>query len=311
MNEVFRYTHYSKQAFHQKVQRQLEQRGYEKMLLPVIEDLRLEHPGMGARELYELLQPEAIGRDKFEQVCFSYGFKLKRRKRFIKTTDSRGVIRFPNLMIGRELTAVNQVWSSDITYYQIGPSVYYLTFIIDVYSRKIVGHSVSKTLMSEQTTMPAIRMAVKERQPAEGLIFHSDGGGQYYFKDFLNFTHNYKMKNSMCEFAFENPYAERVNGTIKNQYLKGYNPRTYKELVKMTDRAVKNYNWIKPHSSLKKKPPAVFEYLMPAGGSSSSTDNFCNSRNKAQLHQKNDQLPKRFFKITVKSKPVDKTVNVI
>lgn len=311
MNEVFRYTDYSKQAFHQKINRQLQQQGYEKLLLPLMEELRLEHPAMGARYLYEILQPEAIGRDKFEQLCFANGFKLKRKKRFTKTTDSKGVIRFPNLMIGRQLTGVNQAWSSDITYYQIGGSCYYLTFIIDVYSRKIVGHSVSTTLMAKDTTLPAIRMAVKERKPEPGMIFHSDGGGQYYFKEFLNFTRSHKMNNSMCEFAYENPYAERINGTIKNQYLKGYNPRNFTELVKMTDRAVKNYNWIKPHSSLKKIPPAVFENLLPAGGSSLSPDNFCNEGNKARLYQKNYQLPKNNIFISLNQKIADKTVNGI
>src|SRR5205814_83960 len=134
-------------------------------------------------------------------------------------------------------------------------------FIIDLFSRKIVGFSVSKKLLTEQTTIPALNMALSERKPAADLIFHSDGGGQYYCKEFLNLTDAYKIKNSMCDVAYENPHAERINGTIKNQYLKGYNPMNYPSLISMTQRAVNNYNGVRPHKSLPKISPEEYENL--------------------------------------------------
>jgi hypothetical protein len=79
----------------------------------------------------------------------------------------------------------------------------------------------------------------------------------------------------MCEVAYENPYAERINGTIKNQYLKGYNPQSFSELITMVQRAVGNYNHIRPHKSLNKLTPAVYEKNWPAGGSSLSNNHFC------------------------------------
>ena len=287
MNQVFRYTGYSKQAFHQKMNRLLLDRERELLLIPIISELREEHPGVAARQLYELVKPSGIGRDKFEQICFENGFKMPRRKRLYRTTDSTGVIRFPNLVAGLELTGVNQIWSSDITYYRIGNRFYYLTFVIDNYSRMIVGYSVSKQLLTEQTSLPALQMALRVRKPDPGLIFHSDGGGQYYSKSFLHLTASWKIKNSMCEMAYENPYAERVNGTIKNQYLIGYKPKNYNELEKETRRAVRNYNEIRPHQSLKRLTPAGFERRVPAGGSSSVNDNFCIFSNQSKLHHKN------------------------
>ena len=95
---------------------------------------------------------------------------------------------------------------------------------MDLYSRVIVGYNVSARLKTEQTTLPALRQALKARKPAPGLIFHSDGGGQYYSKEFLDLTRKWNIANSMCDIVFENPHAERINGTIKNQYIKGYNP---------------------------------------------------------------------------------------
>ena len=132
MNEIFRYTQYSKQAFHQKLDRMLYKRGQELLLLPLMEELRGEHPGVAARQLYYILKPQAIGRDRFEALCFEHGYKLPRKRSATRTTDSRGVIRFPNLLTARELTDANQAWASDITYYRISEQVYYLTFIVDV-----------------------------------------------------------------------------------------------------------------------------------------------------------------------------------
>lgn len=91
------------------------------------------------------------------------------------------------------------------------------------------------------------------------IIFHSDGGGQYYDKEFLRLTNQYKFRNSMCECAYENGKAERINGTIKNNYLKHYSIKTYLQLVKKVDRAVKLYNEQRPHKSLKYQTPYAFE----------------------------------------------------
>ena len=291
MNQIFRYLGYSKQAFHQKMDRKLQVEEQKTLLLPIIQELREEHPGVAARELYNILRPECMGRDRFEAFCYEQGLKLERKRNFIRTTDSSGVVRFPNLVIGRELTHANQVWVSDITYYQMVNSVYYLTFIMDLYSRVIVGYNVSARLKTEQTTLPALRQALKARKPAPGLIFHSDGGGQYYSKEFLDLTRKWNIANSMCDIVFENPHAERINGTIKNQYIKGYNPQCYRTLIKATDRAVHNYNGVRPHKSLGRKTPLQFE--KPAGGPSLTSDVFCNLGNKVQQHQKKHHLSTR------------------
>jgi transposase InsO family protein len=172
------------------------------------------------------------------------------------------VTRFENLLPGWELTGVNQVWASDITYYQIGDCFYFLTFIIDLYSRVIVGYSVAVDLSTSSTTIPALTMSLKNRKIQSGLIFHSDGGGQYYCKTWLQLTSINKIRNSMCESPYENAHAERINGIIKNDYLSGYGPTNYLELVTMTKKAVTKYNTEKPHGSLGYLSPYNFEMKM-------------------------------------------------
>jgi putative transposase len=185
-----------------------------------------------------------------------------------RTTDSSGVIRFDNLIKDLEITMINQVWQSDISYFEVNGKFYYLTFIIDSYSRKIVGHQVSDRLFTEQTTLKALQKALKNRgyNIPKGLVFHSDGGGQYYDKAFLSLSQKYEMQNSMCEFAWENGKAERINGVIKNNYLKHRNITTYDELIKEVDRSVYLYNEEKPHIKLKRLTPNQFEELYICNG---------------------------------------------
>lgn len=227
----------------------------------IINQIRYEHPTMAIKSLYELIKPSGMGRDKFVAYCNELGLNQVKRFKPIRTTDSSGVVRFENRLTNLSITRINQVWSSDITYYQIGEDVYYLTFIIDNYSRMILGWSVSMSLTTETTTLPALKMAVKRRKEVDlkGLIFHSDGGGQYYAKVFLEYTTKYGFINSMCEYAYENGKAERINGIIKNNYLKHWGNPSLMHLIKNVDRACSNYNLEKPHKSLKKLSPIIFE----------------------------------------------------
>src|ERR1700709_443665 len=238
MNALYRVLGTSKQAFHQYLDKQLLVLEEQQQLLPIISQIRGDHPRLSARQMYGMINPQSMGRDKFEQFCYQYGFKLAIKRAFHRTTNSLGVTRFENLIAGFKLTGVNQVWASDITYYRIGERFYYITFVLDLYSRFIVGYTVSAGMLTEQTTIPALNMALKQRQPEQGLIFHSDGGGQYYCKKFLAITKSNLIENSMCESVYENAYAERINGTVKNDYLLYYAPQNFKQLTTLTDKAV-------------------------------------------------------------------------
>lgn len=252
-----------KQSFHQQLQRLSVKYSQTEDILKLVHEIRKYHPTMGLRDMYYKLNPIEIGRDAFELLCKNHGLSKERIRNYRITTNSLGVTRFENLLVDFKVKQINSVWQSDITYFELGGRFYYLTFIIDAYSRKIIGHSTSKRLYTEHTTLPALKQAIKQREKmnleVNGIIFHSDGGGQYYDKDFLAITQKYKFKNSMCEYAWENGKAERVNGVIKNNYLIHRNINTYQELVKEVDRTVQLYNNDKPHISLQRKTPNQLE----------------------------------------------------
>lgn len=261
LNSLYKAVGYSKQGLHQYIGRSNRYKEEVLHIIELIRQIRDDHPTMCCRAMYYKINPNYIGRDRFEALCREYGFTMNRTKAKHKTTDSSGVVRFDNLLNDNKLTDIDQGWSSDITYYEIDGSFYYITFILDCYSRRILGYNVSNRLLTKQTTLPSLKMAIKNRRYKikEGIIFHSDGGGQYYADEFLSFTKDYKFKNSMCKHAYENGKAERINGIIKNNYLRHWNITNLSELVKSVDRAVNLYNTDKPHSSLQRMTPIQFE----------------------------------------------------
>lgn len=260
LNKLYKAVGISKQSFHERYLRQLYLQEMKEQLLPVIVQIREDHPRIAAREIYYMLSPGWIGRDRFIGWLNKEGFKVRQVRNFTKTTNSLGVTRFPNLIVGIELTGVNQVWVSDITYYQLGPKVFYITLIMDLYSRYIVGNQLSKTLRTVDTTIPALIKAIKIRKgQCEGLIFHSDGGGQYYSKEFRTITGRYSMQNSMGVTVYENPHIERLHNTIKNDYLKPKYPHNYADLENKLKLTVALYNDKRPHRSLGRRTPMQIE----------------------------------------------------
>ena len=268
MNLIYRNIGTSKQAFHQWLDRSMIMLEEQEFLLPIIRQIRSDHPMLSCRQIYQMVKPRSMGRDRFEAFCYANGYKIERKVKKYRTTDSRGFIYFPNLLlIMNELSYINQLWVSDITYYAIGDNVFYLTFITDIFNREIVGYSTSANLLTNNTTLPALNMAIAQRKPKKdsGLIFHSDGGGQYYCKAFVARTKAFGIKNSMGKTAYENPHAERINGTIKNDYLIPYQPTNFSELKKMLAKAVGLYNQQRPHQALNGNSPENFKKLVDTG----------------------------------------------
>ena len=260
INPVFKAIGISKQAFHQWKSRWQNLIGIEEQIVYLIRQIRRDHPGMGVRDIYFKLAPLPIGRDRFEDMCRSRGLLIGITRNPCRTTDSRGVIRFPNLLKELVVERPNQVWQSDITYFDVDGKFCYLTFIQDTYTKLILGWAASKTLITEDTTIPALKMAIDWNRDIdlEGLILHSDGGGQYYDTYFLKMTLQAKIRNSMCETAQENGMAERLNGVIKTNYLQYRSITTFNKLCNEIDRTVYLYNFEKPHKKLKRMTPVEF-----------------------------------------------------
>lgn len=218
-------------------------------VIPKINKVRENHPGCGLAKLYRKIKPEGMGRDRFVELFLELGFGVVRKANKKRTTRA-GKIRFPNLIEGMLLDGPNQLWQSDITYKRIGKKFCYLVFIIDAYTKKIVGHIVSNSLRKE-ANIKALKMAFKNSPDnLKGLVHHSDRGSQYSSKQYVKLLKDKGIEVSMGETALDNAYAERINGTIKNEYLKYWDIETLEKLRARVKRAVNNYNNERLHDHL-------------------------------------------------------------
>ena len=141
--------------------------------------------------------------------------------------------------------------SDDITYFYLNDKFYYLVFIIDVYTREVVGYNMSFD-MRHESNIKALEMALKQIHPKDrvNMIHHSDCGSQYRSKPYMKMLKDSGIKVSMEQKAQDNAYAERINGTIKNEYLKLLNILNYKNLKAKAKKAVTHYNNVRKHNSL-------------------------------------------------------------
>lgn len=255
LNQLYHVIGISKQAVHQYARRQkiFDQKFSD--LLMEADELRKVHPGCGVQKMYDTLKPDFIGRDRFIEEMMSLGYRLKRKKNYRKTTYPVQVY-YPNLISGLQVNAPNVVWQSDITYIEVGQRFYYAVFIIDVYTKNIVGYHVGDH-MRATANLKALQMAIDQHGPPR--IHHSDRGSQYIYSKYLALLKSYEVKVSMSLCAQENAYAERINRTIKEEYLDHWKPQSFRALCTAVRKAVHQYNNQRPHEHIFKMNPRAFE----------------------------------------------------
>ena len=249
-----RQNYYKTQKTHQK------QEEHTMEVYRAVLKLRKSHPRMGARKLQLNLKERGvvIGRDRLFVVLKKLGLLVPPVKRAAKTTNSRHSLPiFRNLIKDLEVTHRNQVWVSDITYLRINGGFVYLSLIMDLYSRKIVGWHCGDTLEAIGC-MNALRMALKSLPVGEKPIHHSDRGCQYCCHAYVGMLKSKTSGISMTEInhCYENAHAERLNGILKQEYNLGCTFRNRKQVRKAAAQAVALYNNERLHEALAYRIPA-------------------------------------------------------
>jgi transposase InsO family protein len=228
-------------------------------LITEVDILRGEHPGCGVEKMYYTLKPDWLGRDKFIALFMELGYGVRRHRNYKRTTIPVHS-QYKNLIQGLIVQDRNIVWQTDITYYLIGEQYFYIVFIIDVYTKRILGFCASDHMRAE-ANLEALEMAFRQSIGSLAhLIHHSDRGSQYIAKNYVGLLTKAGIHISMGAQAQDNAYAERINGTIKNEYLKYWKPQNFTELKQMLKKAVTHYNNKRIHNELPGKvSPVQFE----------------------------------------------------
>ena len=257
MNELYQIAGVSKQAHHQYMSRVLSKEDKTALYVQLIEQARILHPVIGLEKIYYLYAPLQIGRDVFINIGKLAGYALNKAPK--TTWKGVRVIPYQNLLADKMFTSISQVWATDITYYKLGLSYYYISMIMDLYSRRILSWTLADTLHARHS-VKVLKKAIRTRSLAKDhqLIHHSDKGVQYTSDQYTNLLKKKKIGISMCNSVFENTSMERLNGIIKNNYLIHWNPKSFNHLATLLNKAVHNYNNC-PHGQLGMLSPIRFE----------------------------------------------------
>jgi transposase InsO family protein len=208
----------------------------------------------------------AIGRRRVARLMREKGICGRCRvRRGPQTTDSdHDQPVAPNLLKDRpSASRINEVWVTDITYIPTDEGWLYLAGIIDVYSRKIVGWSVSATLAT-QLCLDALTTALRQRRPSPGLIHHSDRGVQYASRQYRDALQAAGLVPSMSRRAncYDNALAESFWSTLKTECLHRTHFQTRAEAaLAVFDFIECFYNRHRRHSSLGYRSPIAFETI--------------------------------------------------
>jgi putative transposase len=140
-----------------------------------------------------------------------------RRGKFVVVTTNSNHTRpvYPNLARGMALTGINQLWVADITYIRLELEFVYLAVILDVFSRRVIGWALDRTL-EDELTIAALQMAFDNRSPAPGLVHHSDRGVQYASGDYTDLLKDRQTTISMSRKGnpYDKAYASHCTSSV-------------------------------------------------------------------------------------------------
>ena len=262
----------SKQAYYKHDgNAELRRLALEEFAVQYIREVKAKDPGIGGMKVWAMYcrtfgERDRIGRDRFCDIFDRYGFKIRRRRR-VRTTDSRhNNPTYPNIVKEVIPTRFGEIVVGDITYIPVesfdGERRFcYVSLLMDSYSKMILGYSVGMTLETKYP-MEALKDAVRVLRSygvnLSATIHHSDRGVQYTCADYVTELLQNNMMISMTESGNpkDNAIAERINLTIKDEFLNNIRFRSIQEVRRALAKAIEFYNNERPHMSNDMMTPA-------------------------------------------------------
>lgn len=219
---------------------------------------------LGSRRLMKQLRKEGfeIGRYRVRKLMKKLDLVVKRKKRFILTTDSGHRLPVAENLLNRAFSPAgkDQVWTTDITYIWTLQGWVYLAVVLDLYSRRVVGWHVDRR-METALVSRALMMAINLRDPEPGLLHHSDRGSQYASREYQALLKQHGMVCSMSRKGncWDNAPTERFFSSLKREWLTGTVYPTRESAVDDVRAYIAYYNSDRLHTTLGDLTPIEFE----------------------------------------------------
>jgi len=204
-----------------------------------------------------------VGKHRVARLMRENGIRARLRRRFRRTTDSRhGLPVAPNLLERRfTTTAPDQAWVGDITYIWTAEGWSYLSVLLDLYSRRVVGWALRKSL-NRELAVSTLRRALARRRPPPGLVHHTDRGCQYASSEYRRLLHKHSAVSSMSAAGdcWDNAVAESFFATLKKELVHGCAFETRSEAYDAISEYIDHYyNAKRRHSAAGNLSPINFE----------------------------------------------------
>jgi transposase InsO family protein len=221
----------------------------------------------GSRRLGAVLRAQGlhIGRHRVRRLMRENRLRALWRRKFVHTTDSGHALPVSDNVLARRFNpnGPNQAWVSDITYIRTRSGWLYLAVVLDLYARKVVGWAMAPTMHAE-LVCGALQLAIAQRQPAPGLIVHSDRGSQYASALHQALLGRHGLVGSMSRKGncWDNAVMERFFLSLKTERVWQRDYANHAEaMTDIADYIVGFYNSVRLHSKLGNLPPNAFEQL--------------------------------------------------
>jgi putative transposase len=219
----------------------------------------------GSRRLCAVLRAKGLrlGRHRVRRLMREHRLRALWRRKFIHTTDSGHALPVCDNVLARRFDPgrPNQAWVSDITYIRTRSGWLYLAVVLDLYARKVVGWAMAPSMHAE-LVCAALQLAIAQRQPAPGLIVHSDRGSQYASALHQALLARHGLVGSMSRKGncWDNAVMERFFLSLKTERVWQRDYANHAEaMTDIADYIVGFYNSVRLHSKLGNLPPNAFE----------------------------------------------------